>query len=75
MADVSDVDLCRENGWTVGTRLVGDEGSGPTVIEITAIGKRRILAQVISGPSLYSGEQPWTLRSRVWAWHGRVKRD
>ena len=30
------------NGWTVGTRLVGDEGHGPTVIRITAIGETAV---------------------------------
>jgi len=75
MADPSDADLCRRNGWTVGTRLVGDEGSGPTVIELTAIGTRGILAKAVSGPgSEFAFEKPWTLRHREWAWHGRVRR-
>lgn len=26
-------DICRENGWGVGTRLIADAGFGPTVID------------------------------------------
>ena len=56
--------LCRERGWTVGTRLVGDEGQGPTVIEITAVGERRILAKTIT----HAGKVPWWAGSEgVWA--------
>jgi hypothetical protein len=76
MADLSDADLCRRNGWTAGTRLVGDQGFGPTVIEITAVGKRRVMAKAVSGPgSSFSWEQAWSLSDRDWAWHGRVKHD
>jgi hypothetical protein len=65
----SDIEKCRENGWKVGTRLVGDEGYGPTVIEITAIGESSILAKTISHngkPSSYRGETCWTLQCRKW---------
>lgn len=65
----SDADKCRRNGWTAGTRLVGDEGFGPTVIEITAVGERAILAKKISHngkPHPYLDEQNWTLACRDW---------
>lgn len=39
-----DADVARANGWTVGTRLVGDEGYGPSTIEITAVGRDHVLA-------------------------------
>lgn len=46
-APFSSAEICRRNGWPVGTRLVGDEGYGPTVIEITAIGTRSVLAMCL----------------------------
>lgn len=65
---VSDADKCRVNGWTVGTQIVGDEGYGPSVIEITAIGEKRILAKTISrkGVPVDEGEGNWTLDWRDW---------
>lgn len=61
-------EICRERGWTVGTRLVGDEGYGPTVIEITAIGEEKLLAKTISHKGVPSsvGEGLWTLSYRDW---------
>lgn len=61
---MNDAETCRRNGWTVGTRLVGDEGYGPTTIEITAIGERVLLAKMIS-PTRQS-ESTWTLAYRDW---------
>jgi hypothetical protein len=62
-------DICRANGWSAGTRLVGDEGYGPTVIEITGVGEESILAKTIT----HNGKQPrwtyegvWTLSCRAW---------
>jgi hypothetical protein len=65
----NDVTQCRRNGWKVGTRLVGDEGYGPTIIELTAIGRDRILAVQISHngkPSVNDWEADWTLSERRW---------
>lgn len=65
----SEADICRENGWEVGTRLVGDEGYGPTIIEITAIGERTMLAKMIShdgDTSKARGEASWALWCRDW---------
>lgn len=63
-------ETCRANGWTVGTRLAGDEGYGETVIEITAIGESRILAKVITDngqpPRLSDNENVWVLWCREW---------
>ena len=66
--DLSDADKCRRNGWIVGTRLVGDEGYGPTVIELTAIGETHILAKRIShnGKPEDGYEGNWTLDCRDW---------
>jgi hypothetical protein len=36
---MNSADLCKKNGWTVGTVLQGDEGFGPSTIVITAIGE------------------------------------
>jgi hypothetical protein len=64
----NDAELCRSNGWTVGTRLVGDEGYGPTVIQITAIGESVLLAKAVSqdGRSVSGRELTWTLACRDW---------
>lgn len=58
----SSADYARRRGWGPGTRLVGDEGYGPTTIEITALGRREILA-VAEGRGK---ENSWTLRYRDW---------
>lgn len=61
--------MCKRNGWGVGTRLVGDEGFGPTVIEITAMGRDTLLAIQVSHngkktPNAW--ETSWTLLHRDW---------
>jgi hypothetical protein len=62
-------EVCRSHGWTPGTRLVGDEGQGPEVIEITAVGERDVLAKTV----MFKGHVPtwaregsWTLAYRDW---------
>lgn len=64
----TEAETCQLNGWTVGTRLAGDEGYGVTVIEITAIGERSILAKRVShkGEVETDREATWTLTSREW---------
>ena len=62
-------EICRERGWTAGTRLVGDEGYGLTVIEIRFVGERVILAVQVSHngvPACYSDERSWGLSARDW---------
>ena len=62
-------EICRANGWGIGTRLVGDEGFGPTVIEITAIGRFHILAVGISHDGKnyqHLHEGCWSLECREW---------
>lgn len=66
---MSGADTARAKGWTVGTRLVGDEGHGPTVIEITAIGRDQVLAYTVSHngkPDPRSRESSWSFRYRDW---------
>lgn len=65
---LSDADRCRALGWGPGTVLVGDEGYGPTVIEITAVGAERIMARQISHSAKPGDgvERSWTLRLRDW---------
>jgi hypothetical protein len=57
-------------GWDRGTRIVGDEGYGPTIIEITAVGDRCILAKTISHngevPHYAGYEATWSLEFRDW---------
>lgn len=64
----NDAEMCRERGWGPGTRLVGDEGYGPTVIEITALGESMLLAKAISrkGKPVKDRENSWTLSCRDW---------
>lgn len=64
--ELASAELCRRNGWGVGTRLVGDEGYGygPTTIEITGIGEALIFAKEVA-PKQRS-EAAWTLCCREW---------
>jgi hypothetical protein len=64
----SSAEKCRRNGWKVGTRLAGDEGYGVTVIEITAVGEREVLAKAIShnGEPVVIKEAVWGLNHRKW---------
>jgi hypothetical protein len=64
----TEAEACRRLGWAVGTRLVGDEGCGPTVIRLTAIGERHILAVIESdrGRPTRPREGMWTLSCRDW---------
>lgn len=61
-------DICRARGWGPGTRLVGDEGFGPTVIKITAVGESDILARAVShnGEPTDRKEGIWHLGCRDW---------
>ena len=62
---MNSADLCRKNGWTVGTILEGDEGNGPYRIAITAIGQRSILAKEIDDATGLT-EGLWDLNFRDW---------
>jgi hypothetical protein len=64
----SNADACRRLGFKPGTRIVGNEGHGNTVIEITAIGERSILAKEIShnGEDRDGYESVWSLDFRMW---------
>ena len=67
MMGKSAAEVCRFFGWQVGDRIVGDEGYGPTVLRITAIGERDILARPLSGPGADTGhEGRWVLWCRDW---------
>lgn len=65
----SEAAACRERGWGVGTRLVGDEGYGPTVIEITAVGDSSVLAKRLghAGDACKPSESSWVLWCRDWS--------
>lgn len=64
----SSADICRRNGWSVGTILTGDEGFGPTVIQITAIGEECVLAKTLSHcwSVVAPDESEWDLSFRDW---------
>jgi hypothetical protein len=59
-------DLCRANGWGPGTILSGDEGYGPTLIEVTAVGETNVLAVTLSHNGRPHGrhENNWSLSER-----------
>jgi hypothetical protein len=68
---LSEANICRAEGWGVGTRLVGTEGTMRTVIEITALGEKTLLAKSAerrgnTGPYRFGPEHIWTLRYRDW---------
>lgn len=64
---MSSAELCRANGWGIGTILEGDEGWGPERIRITAIGERAILAvRVDDKPGHLRMEGSWALVFRDW---------
>jgi hypothetical protein len=64
----TEAETCRLNGWSVGTRLAGDEGYGVTIIRITAIGEESILARAESHKfePVDWIESTWTLQNRSW---------
>lgn len=63
----SDADIARKNGWTP---VIGDEGYGPTVIEITAVGETHVLAKTLTDNGKHPGrsdtEAIWTFSCRDW---------
>ena len=62
-------EICRDHGWGVGTCLVGDAGFGPTVIQITALGDKVMLAKIIRQGCAsigYHDAQAWSLSLREW---------
>lgn len=60
----SNADFCRRIGLVKGDFLIGDEGYGPDVIMLTAIGERSILARYVSRDD--DRESTWTLDCRNW---------
>lgn len=68
---MNDVEKCKRNGWTVGTRLVGDEGHGPEIIEITAISETMVIAKMVQSARYGTSEEighenVWSLDNRKW---------
>lgn len=68
---LSDAEICRCNGWRVGTVLVSQTKNGVSHLHITAIGETHILAREVSrggkGTSaLASRELTWALSQREW---------
>lgn len=52
----------RRRGWGAGTRLIGDEGYGPTIITIIALGRDLVIAHADGR----ARENTWTLSARDW---------
>jgi len=66
---MNSTERCRLNGWGPGTLLTGDEGYGPTVICITAVGEENVLARPVSDrgePTNWPHEGLWCLDYRDW---------
>jgi hypothetical protein len=67
VSGLSDYQKCLANGWQVGTRLVGDEGYGPTIIEIMYLSPHTLVAKTISHNGIPSEREGlWTLSCRDW---------
>lgn len=64
----NEADTCRRLGWAPGTLLEGDEGYGPSIIRITALGESHILARRVrdNGKPVSDREGLWTLSCRDW---------
>jgi hypothetical protein len=64
----TDRETCELNGWKVGTRLVGDEGYGPTVIRIVYMDDDTMIARQEShnGEPIGGKAAAWTLTCREW---------
>lgn len=66
---MNDYELCKANGWGPGTRLIGDQGYGPTTIELTYISPQIVVAitHAVAGKHLpVPRERTWSLQSRNW---------
>lgn len=66
---LSDWDKCQQNGWGVGTVLIGDEGYGPAVIEIVYLSRWTTLCVTHAEMGRESEgvvEHGWTLSCRDW---------
>jgi hypothetical protein len=61
---MNSADLCRQNGWTVGTILEGHEGRWPEQVQITAIGEQSVLVKSLEG--CWSVEHLWYVGYRDW---------
>ena len=66
----TDAELCRKNGWVVGTRIQGTETglnwTKTDTIEITAIGVEMVLARTVLPDGKFGNEQAWSLQWRNW---------
>ncbi len=68
---LSDAEICQRNGWGPGTLLAGENDHGVSVIRLTAIGDREVLARHITQngepvSELAGRELNWTLTKRDW---------
>lgn len=59
-------EVARSRGWGVGTIIVGDEGYGPTRLEITALGDTNLIARPLYADGSKDREGNWTLCCRCW---------
>jgi len=72
-----DSEICRRNGWDVGTVLISEAAHGKSILRITAIGETHILAREVSRngratTDLASRELGWALAQREWRKGGEV---
>ena len=72
---LSSADICRKEGFKAGTKLIGEEefidGPVTTVIKITAVGIKEVLAITLScnGVKIFPeviAENHWNLQYRRW---------
>ncbi len=65
----TDVEILDRLSAGVGSKLIGDEGQGPEVIEVTAVGLQHILARRVrnsKNQTVFDAETIWTLAHRDW---------
>jgi len=66
---MTDVEILNSLGGKLGSKLIGDEGFGPEIIVITAIGEENVLARRLTdtnGNLVNVPESFWTLHYRDW---------
>ena len=65
---MNSADLCRKNGWKIGTKLAGEGMNGTAIIVITAIGEKCVLAKMVAenGTACVCCECEWGLTYCEW---------
>jgi hypothetical protein len=65
---MDDVDLCRANCWAAGDKLIGEDGYGTILVELTGVSADGISARVVArnGVAIHPPQPLDTLTGRSW---------